>query len=392
MKVLYFDCKMGASGDMILGALYGLAPNADKIIEKLNSFYEDVNVTVSGREKLGTWGNHIKVDIGGVEEESIDAEIHGHNHEHTASTRMEIYDNIESLPIPDSVKLHALEIFNSVLKAESVVHKSTVSKVHLHELGNLDAIIDIVGACMMIEDIAPDKIICSPVNLGSGFVRCAHGIVPVPAPATTILIEGMKVYSSEIRGELTTPTGAAILGHFCEEYIPMPAMNITSNGIGVGNKDFELPNVLRVFTGETTEEKKVSELIATLDDITSEQLSYATEILMDNGALDVYVTPITMKKGRSAFMLTCLVKKGQEEKFASLIFRHTTTIGVRYREYDRFTLSRKIITKNTKFGPVRYKISEGYGVIRQKPEFDDLKKISSQTGLSIDEIKNEIDG
>ncbi len=383
---------MGASGDMILGALYGLAPNADKIIEKLNSFYEDVNVTVSGREKLGTWGNHIKVDIGGVEEESIDAEIHGHNHEHTASTRMEIYDNIESLPIPDSVKLHALEIFNSVLKAESVVHKSTVSKVHLHELGNLDAIIDIVGACMMIEDIAPDKIICSPVNLGSGFVRCAHGIVPVPAPATTILIEGMKVYSSEIRGELTTPTGAAILGHFCEEYIPMPAMNITSNGIGVGNKDFELPNVLRVFTGETTEEKKVSELIATLDDITSEQLSYATEILMDNGALDVYVTPITMKKGRSAFMLTCLVKKGQEEKFASLIFRHTTTIGVRYREYDRFTLSRKIITKNTKFGPVRYKISEGYGVIRQKPEFDDLKKISSQTGLSIDEIKNEIDG
>ena len=392
MKVLYFDCKMGASGDMILGALYGLAPNADKIIEKLNSFYEDVNVAVSQREKLGTWGNHIKVDIGGVEEESIDAEIHGHNHEHTASTRMEIYDNIESLPIPDSVKLHALEIFNSVLKAESVVHKSTVSKVHLHELGNLDAIIDIVGACMMIEDIAPDKIICSPVNLGSGFVRCAHGIVPVPAPATTILIEGMKVYSSEIRGELTTPTGAAILGHFCEEYIPMPAMNITSNGIGVGNKDFELPNVLRVFTGETTEEKKVSELIATLDDITSEQLSYATEILMDNGALDVYVTPITMKKGRSAFMLTCLVKKGQEEKFASLIFRHTTTIGVRYREYDRFTLSRKIITKNTKFGPVRYKISEGYGVTRQKPEFDDLKKISSQTGLSIDEIKNEIDG
>ncbi len=382
---------MGASGDMILASLYDLAPNAEKIIEKLNSFYEDVSVTVSEREKLGTWGKHIKVEIGGMEEESVDATEHDHSHHgHTASTRMQIYDNIESLPIPDSVKLHALDIFNSVLKAESVVHKEAVSKVHLHELGNLDAIIDIVGACMMIDDISPDKIICSHVNLGSGFVRCAHGIVPVPAPATTILIEGMKVYSSDIRGELTTPTGAAILSHFCEEYIPMPAMNIKQNGIGVGNKDFELPNVLRTFIGETSEEKKVSELIATLDDITSEQLSYATEILMENGALDAYVTPITMKKGRSAFMLTCLVKKGQEEKFASLIFRHTTTIGIRYREYDRFTLSRKITTKETKFGPVRFKLSEGYGVVREKAEFEDLKRISLETGLSIDEIKKEI--
>lgn len=391
MKTLYFDCKMGASGDMILGALYGLAPHGDEIIRKLNSFYEDVTVTVSEREKLGTWGNHVKVEIGGFEEESIDEDGRTHSHHHSASTRMQIYDNIESLDIPDGVKLHALEIFSSVLQAESVVHKESVSKVHLHELGNLDAIIDIVGACMMLDDIAPERIVCSHVNVGSGFVRCAHGIVPVPAPATTILIEGMKVYSSEIKGELTTPTGAAILRHFCEEYIPMPAMNIRQNGIGVGNKDFELPNVLRVFLGETSGERKVSELIATLDDITSEQLSYAAEILMDNGALDAYITPVTMKKGRSAFMLTCLVKKGQEEKFASLIFKHTTTIGVRYREYDRFTLSRKIITKETPLGPVRYKVSEGYGVKREKAEFDDLKRISTESGLSIDEIKKEID-
>ncbi|MBR6801503.1 MAG: nickel pincer cofactor biosynthesis protein LarC [Eubacteriaceae bacterium] len=393
MKILYFDCKMGASGDMILGALYELAPNGDKIIEKLNSFFEDVNVTVSDREKLGTWGKHIKVEIGGVEEESIDSDGHDHDHDHSHShaTRMHIYDNIESLPIDDGVKVHALDIFNSVLRAESVVHKTSVSKVHLHELGNLDAIIDIVGACMMIEDIGPDKIICSHLNVGSGFVRCAHGIVPVPAPATTILLEGMKVYSSDIRGELTTPTGAAILGHFCEEYIPMPPMNIKKSGIGVGNKDFELPNVLRAFVGEAEEDNSVSELIATLDDITSEQLSFATEILMQNGALDAYITPITMKKGRSAFMLTCLVKKGREKEFASLIFKYTTTIGIRYREYSRFTLSRKIITKDTKFGPLRYKLSEGYGVKREKAEFDDLKKISVETGLSIDEIKSQIE-
>lgn len=222
-------------------------------------------------------------------------------------------------------------------------------------------------------------------------MRCAHGIVPVPAPATTILLEGMKVYSSDIRGELTTPTGAAILGHFCEEYIPMPPMNIKKSGIGVGNKDFELPNVLRAFVGEAEEDNSVSELIATLDDITSEQLSFATEILMQNGALDAYITPITMKKGRSAFMLTCLVKKGREKEFASLIFKYTTTIGIRYREYSRFTLSRKIITKDTKFGPLRYKLSEGYGVKREKAEFDDLKKISVETGLSIDEIKSQIE-
>lgn len=384
---------MGASGDMILGALYDLAPDRDKIIEKLNSFFPDVKVTVSEREKLGTWGKHIKVEIGGVEEESIDVNGHDHSQDefpHSHSSRMDIYHNIESLPVSDIVKANALSVFNSVLEAESVVHKTTVSKVHLHELGNLDAIIDIVGACMMIESINPDRIIASAVNAGSGFVRCAHGIVPVPAPATTILMEGMKVYTSEIRGELTTPTGAAILGHFCEDYIPMPAMNIKQNGIGVGNKDFELPNVLRAFLGEAEEERKVSELIATLDDITSEQLSFATEVLMENGALDAYITPITMKKGRSAFMLTCLVKKGQEEKFASLIFRHTTTIGVRYREYDRFTLSRKIIARDTKFGPVRYKVSEGYGVKREKAEFEDLKKISMETGLSIEDIKKEL--
>ncbi len=381
---------MGASGDMILGALYELAPNRDKIIQKLNSFFEDVSVTVSDREKIGTWGKHISVEIGGVEEESIDADGHGHDHGHSHANRMYIYDNIESLPISDSVKLNALEIFNSVLQAESVVHKTSVSKVHLHELGNLDAIIDIVGACMMIEDINPDKIIASYVNVGSGFVRCAHGIVPVPAPATSILISGMKVYSSDIKGELTTPTGAAILRHFCEDYMPLPPMNIIDSGIGVGNKDFELPNVLRVFIGETAEEKKVSELIATLDDITSEQLSYAAEVLMENGALDAYITPITMKKGRAAFMLTCLVKKGEEEKFASLIFRHTTTIGVRFREYDRFTLSRRIISEETKFGTVRFKVSEGYGVIRKKAEFDDLKSISVRTGLSIDDVKSEM--
>ncbi|MBE6038940.1 MAG: LarC family nickel insertion protein, partial [Anaerofustis stercorihominis] len=241
MKILYFDCKMGASGDMILGALYSLAPNRDRIIEKLNSFYPDVAVIVSEKEKLGTYGTHIKVVINGTEEESIDVDSthsqENHSHEHSHATRKDIFHRIEDLPIDDHIKADALGIFNSVLEAESIVHKESVSKVHLHELGNIDAIIDIVGACMFIDDISPDKIICSPVNLGSGFVKCAHGIVPVPAPATTILLKNMKSYQSDIKGELTTPTGAAILGYFAEEYSPMPSMYISDNGIGVGNKD-----------------------------------------------------------------------------------------------------------------------------------------------------------
>lgn len=279
---------------------------------------------------------------------------------------------INGLNVSDKVKADALAVYALIAEAESKAHGKPVTDIHFHEVGTMDAVADITGVCYLLEKISPDSIIVSPLATGFGSVRCAHGILPVPAPATASIIEGIPTYSGDIEGELLTPTGAALLKHFAAGFGARPVMSVEKTGYGMGRKDFAKANMLRTFIGSTAgESDKVVELKFNVDDMTGEETGYATGVLMDNGALDVFTTPVFMKKNRPGILFTVLVKPEEKEKFAKLIFENTTTIGIRYNEMDRFKLVRREEKVMTKLGEARVKISEGYGVKRVKPEYDD---------------------
>jgi hypothetical protein len=231
-----------------------------------------------------------------------------------------------------------------------------------------------------MEKIAPDKVIVSPVHVGFGEVRCAHGVLPVPAPATAHILEGVPIYGGEVKGELTTPTGAALLKHFASGFGSMPVMSIKKTGYGMGSKDFERANCVRIMVGESADNDsdKVAELCCNVDDMTGEEIGYATDLLMKQGALDVFTTPVGMKKNRPGILITCICKPSEKERFAKLIFENTTTIGIRYSLKDRFILDRHEETVTTRYGEVKIKISEGYGVKKVKPGYDDVSRIADQ--------------
>ena len=297
---------------------------------------------------------------------------------------------IDGLPVPDRVKSDAAAVYALIARAESEVHGEPVDHIHFHEVGTLDAVADVVGVCALLDEIAPDKIVVSPVHVGSGQVRCAHGVLPVPAPATAKILAGVPIYGGAIRGELCTPTGAALLKHFATAFGPMPAMTVEKIGYGMGTKDFEWANCVRAMLGETAEAAgEAVELKCNLDDMTGEEIAFAADVLRDAGALDVWTEAIQMKKGRPGTVLSCLCESGQERDFAALMLRHTTTIGVRAQTLRRYTLDREAVTLNTSHGPVRAKRSFGYGVERVKPEFDDLAQIARRDGVAVREIRVE---
>ena len=291
----------------------------------------------------------------------------------------DIENIINGLNVSDKVKSDALAVYGLIAEAESKAHGKPITDIHFHEVGTMDAVADIVGVCYLLEQIGAGKIVVSPLATGFGSVRCAHGILPVPAPATASIIEGNPTYSGNIEGELLTPTGAALLKHFADSFGTRPVMAIEKTGYGMGKKDFAKANMLRTFLGEADNESdKVVEMKFNVDDMTGEEIGYATGVLMDNGALDVFTTAVYMKKNRPGILFTVLVKLEDKEKFAKLIFENTTTIGIRYSEMERFKLARREERVMTKYGEVSFKVSEGFGVSKVKPEYDDVKGIADK--------------
>ena len=400
MKVIYLDCSMGAAGDMLMAALYELLEDKQAFLDMMRSLgLPGIEISAEPAVKCGITGTHMKVLVHGSEEPDAlhdhlheHAHEHSHDHEHHHHTDLhEIEHLLSHLDLPQTVRDDALAVYHRIAEAESKVHGRPVDQIHFHEVGTLDALADVVGVCLLMHLLAPEKVYASSVHVGSGQVRCAHGILPVPAPATALLLSGVPIYGGAIQGELCTPTGAALLTHFVTKFGELPAMRLLKSGYGMGTKDFPAANCVRAMLGEQdapTEE--ILELSCNLDDCTGEAIGFAMERLLDAGALDVYWTSVGMKKNRPGILLTCMCRPLDREKMVELLFRHTTTLGVRESAFRRYTLSRESKTIQTPDGDIRVKVSTGYGVAREKPEFEDLAKIARKTGKSFSELQKSI--
>lgn len=405
MRTIYLDCSMGAAGDMLIAALLELLPEKDTFLQKMQSLgLPGLEISAEPSVKCGITGTHMRVLIHGEEEghphehaaeahadapEAAHAHVHVHPHHHTDLD--ELTHRISHLNVSKAVRSDILAVYQSIADAESRVHGVPVEQIHFHEVGSLDALADVTGVCLLMELLAPEQVLASPVHVGSGQVRCAHGILPVPAPATALLLEGIPIYGGSIRGELCTPTGAALLRRFVTRFGPLPPMRVEKTGYGMGTKDFEAANCVRAMLGQTEESAgHILELACNLDDMTPEAVGFAMEQLFAAGALDVYTTPIGMKKNRPGVLLTCMCREDDREAMLRTIFRHTSTLGVRVSVCDRYTLSRRQYAVQTPDGEIRVKESSGWGVLRHKAEFEDLARIARQTGKSIAEVLDTI--
>ena len=393
MKILYIECSMGVAGDMLMGALYELLNDEDrkKFTDKMNSLgIEGLHVEAVPSVKCGINGTHMNVTIDGHEE--LESHHSEHHHHHGASMH-DIRHVIDAAGISGNVKKNAVEVYECIAQAESRVHGKSADEIHFHEVGSKDAMADVIGCCMLIDIIGADRIVVSPVTTGFGNVRCAHGILPVPAPATALILNDVPLRAGSIEGELCTPTGAALVKHYADEFGNMPQMTVSRIGYGMGTKDFAAANCVRVFVGiqATRTAKTIVQLCCNIDDMTAEELGYAAELLMDEGALDVYTTAIGMKKSRPGTLLTVMCREEDRERIAGLIFRNTTTLGMRVYHCERMILERSEKTLHTEFGDVRCKEASGYGVVRSKLEYDDVIRLAKSSGRSIREIRDIIE-
>ena len=321
---------------------------------------------------------------------------HGHAHHHHAAPG-QIAALIDSLPLPEEVRARARRVYDAIAAAEAKAHGVPVEEVHFHEVGALDAVADVAGVCYAVYLLHPDRIAASPVHVGSGTVRCAHGVMPVPAPATAALLQGVPVYGGAVQGELCTPTGAALLRELAESFGPMPPMALHAAGIGVGTKQFEQANCVRALWGESADQPRggeangeICELVCNIDDMTAEALAFAAERLLECGALDVYTQPGTMKKGRPGQVLTVLCAPEREAEFARLLFLHTSTNGLRARRCAKYYLAPGAETAETPWGPVRVKTAEGFGVKHVKPEYEDAARLARERQLPLETIYKSI--
>lgn len=452
MKTLYLECAMGASGDMLAGALLELIPDSADFCKKLNDIgLDDVRFSAEKAMKCGITGTKFRVFVHGEEEQSIDApdrphtyehdhqhahthdsphhlchehthdDAHSHSHGHTHSHDREhshphshshshehssfddIKKRIAALKVSDKVKADVEAVYALIAEAESYVHNTSIDHIHFHETGTADALADITAVCMLIDKLSPDTIIASSVNVGSGHVHCAHGILPVPAPAAARILQNIPIYAGTIQGELCTPTGAALLAHFAASFEPLPQMRISAIGYGMGSKDFAQANCLRAFWGtackapapqntdaaENTE--KIIELSCNIDDMTGEALAFAAEILFENGALDVFTTAIGMKKSRPAVMLTCLCLPADSSLMTHLILRHTGTLGVREKSCLRHRLPRSEKTVQTPYGSVRIKTAQSEGIKKSKIEYEDAARIARSQNIPLADVYKKIE-
>ena len=420
MKTLYLECGMGAAGDMLMAALLELIPDKQAFLDKMNHLgLPGVRVESEPAVKCGITGTHMKVTVNGEEEESEDAHehhhhdheeehehhhdhdhehghhheeehSHGHHHHHHHASVADIEQMIGGLDVSDQVKADAKAVYAFIAEAESQVHGHPVSEIHFHEVGTLDAVADVVGVCLLMEEIGADQIIASPVHVGCGHVHCMHGILPVPAPATALILNGIPTYGGQVQGELCTPTGAALLKHFVSHFGDRPVMTTQAIGYGMGKKDFERANCLRAFLGESGgEREQIVRLECNLDDMTGEDVGFAMEQLFKAGARDVYTQPIGMKKNRPGVLLSVICLPDDADRLAALMMKHTTTLGIRRQDMSRYVLDRSIETVETPYGPVRVKGAFGMGVERRKAEYDDLAAIAEKEGLSLSELREK---
>lgn len=381
MRTLYVECRMGIAGDMLMGALYELLDDdgrKDFVRAINNAGIPGVKVEAQESIKCGVKGTHMEVRIFGETEDHHD---HSHSHGHGIE---DIEKIIKSLKLSQGVKEKALQVYERIAQAEAAVHGEKPEHIHFHEVGSLDAVADVTGCCLLMEMLGADKVIFSPVNTGSGTVHCAHGILPVPAPATVLLLKGIPVYNNEIESELCTPTGAALAGAFADEFGSMPLMNISQIGYGMGTKDFSQANCVRAMLGESEKKDgRVVELAANIDDMTGEEIGFAAEMMTEAGALDVYTQPIYMKKSRPAVKLCVITSPEEADRMAKLFFRYTTTLGIRKYTCDRHELNRHSEIRETAEGYISYKVSEGFGKKNEKPEYEELADIARKEKISL---------
>ncbi|MBO4532257.1 MAG: nickel pincer cofactor biosynthesis protein LarC [Treponema sp.] len=399
MKTIYLDLQMGAAGDMLTAALFELLDDEQKkeFLHKINAAgIPGVEVGPEPSVKCGITGTYFKVTVDGEEEEVEHEHHHEHDHEHHHehhhhTSLHDIEHLVNDLALSEAVKKNVLEVYTLIAQAESHAHGKPVTDIHFHEVGTMDAVADITAVCLLIEMLNPEHIIASPVNVGSGHVHCAHGILPVPAPATAFILKDVPVYSGHIQGELCTPTGAALLKYFVKDFGSMPQLKINSIGYGMGKKDFAAANCVRAILGQTDSSlEQVIEFTCNLDDISAEHIAFATEQLFQAGAIEVYTIPVTMKKSRPGNLLCVMCLQSNKEKIIQTIFKHTTTLGIRENISNRYFLDRHIETVKTPYGDVRVKCAQGYGVSRRKYEYEDLARIARETGKSIAEIERVI--
>ena len=385
MKTLYLDCGMGAAGDMLAAALSELLPDPDGFTARLNALgIPGVLFKREAAVKCGVTGTHMSVTVHGAEEDAHDH--HGPGHSHRGLRDIERI--VDGLSLPETVREDVMAVYGALAEAESHVHGVPVPEIHFHEVGTMDAVADVTAVCLAMHELAVDEVVVSPVHVGSGEVRCAHGILPVPAPAAAYLLRGVPIYGGAIAGELCTPTGAALLKHFAARFGDMPVMKTRSIGYGMGKKDFPRANCVRALLGETADKTDtVPELSCNVDDMTAEELGFAMERLFEGGALEVYTIPIGMKKSRPGTLLRVLCREEDKERIIALLFRHTTTIGVRETATRRYVLDRRMETVQTPYGAVRRKAVSGYGVNRAKYEYDDLSRIARERSISLSEVR-----
>lgn len=379
MKTLYIECNMGAAGDMLCAAFADLFDDKKALEKEIASIgLPSISVTLESRKSSSIMGTYCNVLCNGEAEagESINSEIHG------SRDISSVISIINELNVSDNIKSDAVNIYNIIAEAESKVHGVRVSEVHFHELGMLDAVADVVLFCYLIDKIKADRIIASPINVGNGNVKCAHGLLPVPAPATAEILKGIPFYKSEYKTELCTPTGAAILKYFADEYTDIPLITAEKIGIGVGSKELSSPNIIRAFLSNQEEADTVTELNCNIDDMTGEEISFACDCLFEAGALDVFTTPVFMKKNRPAFLLTVICNNTDKEKLSKCILKNTKTLGIRINSCSRLILSRNVKTVNTPLGEIEVKYSSGYDTENVKIEYESIKNIARSNNLS----------
>ncbi len=380
MKIAYFDCFSGASGDMILGALIdaGLSPASLK--RALNKI------------KIPTVKLQVrKVLRGGLSGRQVIVE--GRNEKKSHRDLKELLKIVDTSGLDAEVREKAGEIFHRIASVEAGIHRSSVDEIHFHEVGGLDSVVDIVGAVWAIREMGIEKIYVSKVNVGSGFVKCEHGILPVPAPATLALMKGKPIYSSGVERELLTPTGAAILTTLGSEFGVMPSLRVESIGYGAGRDELPHPNLLRLILGTQSEhagKEKVAVIETNIDDMNPQFYDYVMEKLFGMGAQEVFLTPILMKKNRPATLITIICSIEKKPFIADFLLRETTTLGLRWREEEREKAEREIVTLQTKNGKIRFKLARWEGkAVNLSPEYDDCKKLALATGASLKEVFEE---
>jgi len=377
MKVCYLECFSGISGDMLLGALVDAGADADEIRRQIATLgIEGIELQFERCSRSGIAGTNLTVRV-------------AHDHSHRSLTKIE--QIIAASGLEDEVKQRAVRIFRKLGEVEAAIHQVPVEKVHFHEVGAWDSIVDIVGACIGFQLLGIEKILCSPLNLGSGTVKAAHGVMPVPAPATAALVKGVPTYSDGPPAELTTPTGAAIATTLAAEFGAMPPMRISATGYGAGDREFDdRPNLLRVLIGETSESEAVSEICvleASVDDMNPQFAGYVRERLLEAGALDATLTPVYMKKDRPGFTISVLSRPEDRDRLGDLLLAETTTIGLRMYPAQRRVLARSWREVETVYGKVRIKIASENGTVRNTaPEYDDCRRIAMEKGVPLKDV------